>query len=515
MLAALPPGEVAVLATVVDVVGSGYRRPGARMLLTRDGGRVGGVSGGCLEADLARVAFALTADGPACVDYDTRGDQEHPAGRYDTGCDGVVRVLVERVDRRAAGDPSHPLSALRAAARADGRAAVATVYRVEDLDVGGGDAVGRGVVSASAGAAGPAVVGDHAVLHAGPHAGPSESAALRGTTLNPQVVSEAGDGAVAPDPGGPSTAAALWSGPASSCVAGLGFSSAGRFITTLAPGPLPRAVRDDLLAIGSGGSSCSKVYELPDGRVHVLLEAVVPPRDLVVFGAGDDVRPLVALAAGLGWRVTVADKRPAWADKRYFPDAAQVTCAPPGEALGRVRLRETTAVVLMTHSVTDDAALLPGVLASPAGYVGLLGPKSRAARLMAELHRRGQLPAAASIARLHAPVGLDLGSAEPVGVALSVLAQIEAYFNGRDGGALAGRTRGIHEPHRRARRDLRDDVIDLPPATPTAPTPAAPIPTTPAPAAPAPTPSMAEHKVRPAAPGPRQGEPGAGFGVEA
>ena len=77
---------------------------------------------------------------------------------------------------------------------------------------------------------------------------------------------------------------------------------------------------------------------------------------------------------------------------------------------------------------------------------------------MIELHRRNKLPDAAALARLHAPVGLDLGSAEPAGVALSILSQIEASFNGRDGGPLSGRTRGIHEPHQRGRRDLRDDV---------------------------------------------------------
>ena len=372
-----------MLATVVDVVGSGYRRPGARMLLTRGGESTGGVSGGCLEGDLIRRAFSLTANGPRCVDYDTRGDEEHPAGRYDTGCEGVVRVLVERVTRESAARPSHPLAALRAAQDADDPAAAATVYRVD-------------------GEAG-ATVGDHAVL--------SGSLGLVG--------------------------AVAW---------------------TLAAGPLARAVLADLKEVRTAARPRSQVYELPSGRVHALLEPVRPPRDLVVFGAGDDVRPLVALAAALGWRVTVADRRPTWATAARFPDARRVICAPPDESLRRVGLGAETAVVLMTHSLGDDAVLLPAVLASAAGYVGLLGPKARAARLMAELHRVGRLPSPASLARLHAPVGLDLGSAEPAGVALSVLAQIEASFHGRDGGPLAGRTRPIHEPHPQERRDLRDDV---------------------------------------------------------
>lgn len=107
----LPTGEQAVLATVVDVVGSGYRRPGARMLLTRSGTRSGGISGGCLEGDLARRCWDLTTKGPVCVDYDTRGDIDQPAGPYDTGCEGLVRVLVERIPEWL--PRWHPLETMR------------------------------------------------------------------------------------------------------------------------------------------------------------------------------------------------------------------------------------------------------------------------------------------------------------------------------------------------------------------------------------------------------------------
>ena len=416
----LPAGEEAVLATVVDVVGSGYRRPGARMLLTRGGDRVGGVSGGCLEADLMRRAFALTANGPQCVDYDTRGDEEHPTGKYDTGCEGVIRVLVERVTPETAADSSHPLAALRSLPDADEPVAAATVYCV-DGNVGA--SVGDGAVLSSDGTS-----DDHRNRHGTPRRQPRVG---EDHATDPRLPPRRRD---------------------------RGMSGSLVFDCSFAPGLLARAIRDDLEVARESPNARSQVYELPTGRAHVLLEPLRPPRDLVIFGAGDDARPLVRLAAGLGWRVTVADKRPTWADARLFPGAKRVICAAPDDTLRRLRLREETAVVLMTHSLGDDAALLPEVLKSPAGYVGLLGPKSRAAKLMIELHRRGELPDAAALARLHAPVGLDLGSAEPAGVALSILSQIEASFNGRDGGPLSGRTRGIHEPHARGRRDLRDVV---------------------------------------------------------
>jgi xanthine/CO dehydrogenase XdhC/CoxF family maturation factor len=83
-----------VLATVVAVEGSSYRKPGARMLLAQDGRRAGTVSGGCLEAEVARRAWWLTASGPVIERYSTADDDgERP---YGSGCGGVVFLLLER-----------------------------------------------------------------------------------------------------------------------------------------------------------------------------------------------------------------------------------------------------------------------------------------------------------------------------------------------------------------------------------------------------------------------------------
>jgi xanthine/CO dehydrogenase XdhC/CoxF family maturation factor len=83
-----------VLATVVGVEGSSYRKPGARMLLAQDGRRAGTVSGGCLEAEVARRAWWLTASGPVVERYSTADDDgERPFG---SGCGGVVHLLLER-----------------------------------------------------------------------------------------------------------------------------------------------------------------------------------------------------------------------------------------------------------------------------------------------------------------------------------------------------------------------------------------------------------------------------------
>jgi xanthine dehydrogenase accessory factor len=96
-----------VLATVVAVEGSSYRRPGARMLLTQDGRRAGTVSGGCLEAEVAKRAWWLSSDGTVVERYSTlEDDGDLP---YGSGCGGVVYILLER--RKTASPLLHALKA--------------------------------------------------------------------------------------------------------------------------------------------------------------------------------------------------------------------------------------------------------------------------------------------------------------------------------------------------------------------------------------------------------------------
>ena len=173
-------------------------------------------------------------------------------------------------------------------------------------------------------------------------------------------------------------------------------------------------------------------------------QVIEPPRPLAIFGAGDDARPLCELAGVLGWAVTVVGRQPDLAVPARFPAADRVLCDEPAAALDRLSLRPHAAAVVLTHDYAGDVRLLPGLLDSAVGYVGLLGPKRRAGRLMTDLHAAGRLPGAAALAKLKTPVGLDIGARTPGEIAAAVVAEIIAHFRGRPGGFLADRDAPIH-----------------------------------------------------------------------
>ncbi|MFM8358591.1 MAG: XdhC family protein, partial [Verrucomicrobiota bacterium] len=174
------------------------------------------------------------------------------------------------------------------------------------------------------------------------------------------------------------------------------------------------------------------------GSAEVFVEYVAPPQRLVVLGAGPDVVPLVAMAAVLGWEVTVADRPSAPVQPRRFPGAHRVLALPEPGNLEALELDAGTAVVVMTHNYPLDRLLLPALLAHRPRYLGMLGPRPRAERLFGEIDE--------DLARwdVHAPVGLDIGSDHPETVALAILAEIQAALAGRSGGPLRDREGPIH-----------------------------------------------------------------------
>jgi xanthine/CO dehydrogenase XdhC/CoxF family maturation factor len=165
---------------------------------------------------------------------------------------------------------------------------------------------------------------------------------------------------------------------------------------------------------------------------HVFVERVSVPQRLFVLGAGDDAMPLVRMAALLGWNVTVADGRAQIARRERFPEAQRVVAAVD---VAELSVGARDAVVIMTHSYEQDRGYLTGLLRDGfGGFIGLLGAAHRSCLLVSEAAALG-LSVAECCARIHAPVGLDLGGDGPEAIALAVVAQVQAWAQGREGAA--------------------------------------------------------------------------------
>ncbi len=169
---------------------------------------------------------------------------------------------------------------------------------------------------------------------------------------------------------------------------------------------------------------------------------------LWVFSAGDDARPLVAMARELGWHVTVADGRSHLATRERFPLADDVRVLPiydlPAIAPQHLSLRSTDAAIIMTHSFDQDSHVLASLLAldKPLAYLGVLGPQRRTRELLIEAAKLlGHSTASDQVDRwlagLHAPTGLDLGADTPATIALSILAEVQKVLAAATGQPLA------------------------------------------------------------------------------
>lgn len=314
------------LATVVRVDGSSYRRPGARLLVPRDGPAVGLISGGCLEEEAARLArAAIDANAPMLVtiDHSAEGDELWGLG---LGCRGVVHLFAE------------------------------------------------------------------------------PPALARGTVEALRAVRTGMDGA---------------------------------YLLTGLDGSRRRLSASEAASLADGLE--------PDRPVllgDAVLDPILPPTHLIICGAGPDAASLVAAGQRLGWRVTVADPRRTLLANDRFGDAERCD-AEPAQAPDRIGVTPRTAVVVMGHDYVRDAAYLNAFRNRGAAYVGVLGPRERTDRLLAELRSTADQQA------LHAPAGLDIGADGPEEVATAIVAEILATLHGHGGGQLRERHGPIHGVSRR------------------------------------------------------------------
>ncbi|HVU60498.1 MAG TPA: XdhC/CoxI family protein [Mycobacteriales bacterium] len=163
----------------------------------------------------------------------------------------------------------------------------------------------------------------------------------------------------------------------------------------------------------------------------VFVEPFVPPPDMIIFGAIDFSAALVRIAKVLGFRVTVCDARSAFATRSRFPLADDVVAEWPQAHLAKVgaTLTERDAVCVLTHDPKFDVPAIVCALATDVGYIGVMGSRRTHQERAAQLLAAGVRPE--ELARLHSPIGLDLGARTPEETAISICAEIIAARNGR------------------------------------------------------------------------------------
>ncbi len=166
-------------------------------------------------------------------------------------------------------------------------------------------------------------------------------------------------------------------------------------------------------------------------------DVLVPPLKLLVCGAGEDARPLVAVASAAGFRVCVADPRSAYLTAQRLPEAWKLLLLHPEDDSAVLPGDGETYAVVMTHSLERDTKWVRRLLATNVPYIGVLGPRARTLKILEELGASGN-------ERVFGPVGLDLGADGPEQVALSIVAELLTVWSGREPRHLREREVAVH-----------------------------------------------------------------------
>ncbi len=355
--------EPIFLATVVNVQGSHYRQPGARMLITLAGKMVGTISGGCLENDVFQHTHLMTHHQPIVVTYNTNADQDIIWG-LGLGCNGVVDVMIECLDQD---DLFNPLAFIHQCFSEQKPGIMATVCSVDD--------------------------------------------AVAKVKLETRLI----------------------------------LNADGTINTNIAESSLTQILIKDVQSAFKNQSSRFHKYQLSSSQVSVFIEFIQIPPHLIIFGAGRNALPVAELAKALGWQLTIIDCRAIAATKERFFMADHVILT-QRESLDQhiISINERTVAVVMTHNYLDDLAILNLLIPANLKYLGCLGSQQRTQRLLNDLLAEGVQATPEQLQKLYAPVGIDIGADTPETIALSIIAEIQAFLTERQGGFLKDRAAPIH-----------------------------------------------------------------------
>ena len=166
--------------------------------------------------------------------------------------------------------------------------------------------------------------------------------------------------------------------------------------------------------------------------VDIFVDVYVPPPKLIIVGAVHIAIPLVTFAKTLGFYTVVVDARAAFATQERFGHADELIVGWPEDVLAELDLNESTYIVTLTHDEKLDNPALLVALSRPVRYIGALGSSRTHAKRVEMLKASGV--SSEQIARIHAPIGLDLGGRKPEEIAVAITAEIVTVMNGKDAG---------------------------------------------------------------------------------
>ena len=158
------------------------------------------------------------------------------------------------------------------------------------------------------------------------------------------------------------------------------------------------------------------------GTTEIIIEPKYPNPTLLIIGCGHVGRAVADLAAWLGFRVVANDDRPELATAALMPGAAIVVAGPVTDALAVVNLDHRSAVVVVTRNVAVDLVVLPEVLRTAAGYVGLMGSRRRWQVTAEQLTAAGV--SVDQLSRVQTPIGLEIGAETPEEIAVSIMGAV-------------------------------------------------------------------------------------------
>jgi xanthine/CO dehydrogenase XdhC/CoxF family maturation factor len=212
-------------------------------------------------------------------------------------------------------------------------------------------------------------------------------------------------------------------------------------------------VEEKLVSLFETRQSRAETFTHEGKTCDVFLELVQPGFSLIIFGGGFDARPVSQLAKSLGWEVQVTDECAAHIAPLFFPTADKLSLCQRQFIDRDFKITPYTACVLMSHNYEYDRDVLRKLVNTNAPYIGIMGPRKRFDKMLTDFSREGITLSEQQLARIHSPIGLDIGAEAPDEIAVAIISEIQARLANRNGGFLKERDGAIHE------RDSASDQV--------------------------------------------------------